>query len=333
MAPSTRTVGIVISVVLSACFILAAFYLSGPHGPAIADAESTEQILKAYASLDTDVDGLFDWQESLYGADPKNPHSLDETLTDREMVDRGQVEPKFKSDASALTDDYSDEGIPGIEASSGSLTDRFARTLFENYLSKKGAGSVPTEDDLLAFIDASVDDLLSEVEGASRYNSQHILRAEKSIDSLLAYAVAAEEASKVPIAATEKSELFYFAEAVQAGDTAALTNVRLISSTYGTMAASLIKVPAPEKIASAHLRIVNALARMSVVVGNMGAFDTDPLLGLVGLSSYEETVLELLGAFNELYSIYASESIVIATGEPGARFYQVLETSHAKSKK
>lgn len=333
MASSTRTVGIVISIVLSAFFISAAFYFSSSHRPATAGAESTEEILQAYAKLDTDLDGLFDWQESLYGADPKNPHSLNEKLTDKEMVDGGQVEPKFKSDTSALIDEYSDEGVPGIETSSGTLTDRFARTLFENYLSGKSAGTLPTEEALLAFIDSSVDDLLSQGKAKTHYTSQQVRGAQEEENSLLTYAIAAEEVGKTQGAAAQKSELFYFTEAVQTGDMGALASVRLISSAYKNMAASLIAVPAPKKLLSAHLRTANALERMGIVVGNMGAFDTDPLLGLVGLSAYEETLLELLAACNELYGIYASEGVVITPGEPGYLFYQIIETAHAKSKK
>lgn len=333
MAPSKRTVGILISILVSAGFISAAFYFSSGYGPNTASATSTEELLRAYAALDTDTDGLFDWQESLYGADPKNPHSLDPLMTDREAVDSGKVEPKFKSNTALLEETYNDEDTPGIAVSAGTLTDRFGRALFENYLSGKGSGTLPTEDALLSFIDASVDDLLSEGKTATRYNSQHVHIAQENKDSLLAYAIAAEGAGESQNTSVEKSELFYFAEAVQTGNMDTLASVRLVSSTYGNMAAALITVPAPGKLVHAHLRTTNALARMSVVVGNMGAFDTDPLLGLVGLSAYEETVLELLGALNEFYTIYTSENIILTAGEPGARFYQIIESAHERSQK
>lgn len=332
MAPSKRTVGILISIVLSLGMVSLAFYLSGHPTTPSASAESTEEILRAYASLDTDGDGLFDWQESLYGADPKNPNSLDPKKTDREMVDSGEVKPKFTSDTSSLEDPMGNENLPGIAVSSETLTDRFSRQLLQDYLTGNGTGKVPTEDDLIAFVNTNVDKLLKEGKTKQRFTSKDLVLAPEAPDAFLTYAVAVETMGKAQGIGVEKSELFYFTEAVQAGDTKALANVRFIGDVYGKLATAYSKIPVPQKLTSSHLRVANALARMNVVVGNMGAFDTDPLLALVGLSAYEETAIELVNAFSELYQKYVDEGVLITSEGPGAGFYQIIEDAHTRSK-
>lgn len=328
MALSKRTVGILVSLVVSASFISAAFYFTSSLGPNTAGATSTEELLRAYAALDTDGDGLFDWQESLYGADPKNQNSLDPSMTDREAVDSGKVEPKFKSET-PTQEDYSGEDVPGIEAAPGTLTDRFARVLFENYLSGNGAGSIPTEDDLVAFVDASVDDLLATNKATTHFGSKDIVKGPKGAEGLRTYAIEAEKAFSENTTYFEKSEILYFSDYIIRGDTVALSHVRTIAESYGKIAYAFVHTPVPEEAVAAHVRMANAMARMSDVIGDMGQVDTDPMLGLVGLNSYDEAVAELSFSFRDMYAIFANQGIVLTTGDAGHFFYHATETINA----
>ena len=68
---STKAGSITIAVAFAVIVITGAWFLSKPGGASLANAESTEALLKSYAIQDTDGDGLPDWEESLYGTDPK----------------------------------------------------------------------------------------------------------------------------------------------------------------------------------------------------------------------------------------------------------------------
>ena len=71
---ATRTVPIIVASVVAAALIAVAFVASGPipflGSFKIADAATSAELLKAYATKDADQDGLPDWQEALYGTDP-----------------------------------------------------------------------------------------------------------------------------------------------------------------------------------------------------------------------------------------------------------------------
>jgi hypothetical protein len=123
MVPSTKTTSIFISTACAVALVVSAFVLSSSQGPSRVGAESSEELLRAYAEKDTDGDNLNDWLEVLYGADPHNPHSLDASLTDREAVDAGKAPPKFASEAAPEVDIGATlDVLPGGDATAGSLT-------------------------------------------------------------------------------------------------------------------------------------------------------------------------------------------------------------------
>src|SRR3989344_3578766 len=86
----SRTFLTIGALIIGAGFIVVAFLSSHPVASPVS-AESTAELLKAYAAKDTDGDGLPDWQEALYGTDPTNPRSVQASMTDAEAVAKGLV--------------------------------------------------------------------------------------------------------------------------------------------------------------------------------------------------------------------------------------------------
>ena len=93
------------SVAIFLLLIVTAYGMSGPlpFHTSTAGAESTHDLLVSYASKDTDNDGLPDWQESLYGTDPNNAHSVNATVTDGEAVTQGLVKARFATATTTKT--------------------------------------------------------------------------------------------------------------------------------------------------------------------------------------------------------------------------------------
>jgi hypothetical protein len=323
MALSTRTLGILLSVVLSAGMISAAFFLSSPHGPNVADAGTTEELLRAYAKQDSDGDQLADWQEELYGANPNNPNSLDPEMTDREAVDSGKVEPKFKSDVSLL-DEELDEDMPGIDAGPETLTDRFAKEFFSDYLTGDPSG-IPTEDDLISFVDGEIEELFAENEARSVYTGNTSKIVPGGSAALKAYAAAIERVIAENAIQTDQSELLYFAEVVHEGDVSKLEKVRAIGEAYKATADALQQVSVPVEVKNSHVRIVNTMTRMSTIVGNMAEYEKDPLLAFVSVQSYEATITDLATSFGEMYPLYITAQVTFTEGEAGSSFYNMLQ--------
>src|SRR3989344_2462375 len=60
----------------------------------VAEASGESSLLAAVATQDSDHDGLPDWEEALYGTDPKNADSKDLGMTDGEAVAQGLIVPR-----------------------------------------------------------------------------------------------------------------------------------------------------------------------------------------------------------------------------------------------
>lgn len=328
MAVTPKTFRILSASAIALALVGGAYWLAGSPKASIADAESTEALLRAYAEKDTDADGLYDWQESLYGADPENAHSLDATLTDKAAVESGKVAPKFAADTSSL-DETSDESVPGIEAEPTTLTDRFAREFFENFLAEKGAGALPSAEDLEAFVTAEINNLSSQNAVANKYSAASITTNAAGPDALRAYARTVETAVSPYSAQNEESEIVYFGNAIYSGDMKQLVPVRRAASFYKNIGAAFIKVPVPSEAAQAHLRVANAMAKLGTIIDGMGTLDTDPLQAFVSASAYEASVVELKDAFASLYRSFENQNVVISETETGGRFYAALKNSAA----
>ncbi len=319
MAIFTPKTNIVLSLVVAAGCIVAAFFLSGRATLTPANAQSTQELLREYAVKDTDADGLPDWQESLYGSDPANPNSIDSSMTDKEAVAAGKAELRFRSEEA--TESF--ENVPGIPVAPNTLTERFAQEFFGKYLATHGEG-VPSEEALTAFVNDAIASL--DESEPPRFAASDMGSAPAGM-SLNSYVVTAETALLAKAIQAEQNEIFYFSDVVHKDDASALLALKAISDSYGAVADAFATVPAPSEVRAKQLRTANALARMSDVIGKMAAFKTDPLLAFVGLGQYEDAAFGLAAAFAEYKPTLDAAGLTYEQGEAGYQFRMLVETS------
>jgi len=321
MNASNRVFFIVASVLLSLGFVGAAYFLSG-NGLARVNAESTEELLREYAAKDSDSDGLPDWQETLYGSDPENAHSIDPNLTDRQAVDQGLVEPKFRSEELAVED------IPDIAGATSvapdTLTDRFARSFFEDYMLGLH-GSSPTAEAVSAFAEKTVAELSSEAASVTAFSIRDVnIGTQGGPDALRAYATAAETAILSNSSRAAKDEISYFQDVVTKNDTSAAKRLETIAGAYERTVAALMRISVPPEVAASHVRMVNVVKRIGIAVSDMAAFQKDPLRTMVGLGSYNQATNDFTVALTETGKVFDRAGAVIQKGEPGFYFYATL---------
>lgn len=295
-----------------------AYALSGPSifSSRLAGAESTEELLRAFSSRDTDSDGLPDWQESLYGTDPDNAHSFSLEVTDGEAVAQGLLEPKFRTDLSGLA---GDPNVPGVDADANTVTGVFARDLFTNYMNTR-SGVPPTPEEIDTFMQDALADLAAKQRAVKAYSLGNVRVSGSGPEALRVYAGAAEQAFSKNTVNTDENELFYFTEAVQKGDEGAMNQVRAIARAYKNIAAALIQVSVPNEAQTAHLNFANALAYMGVVVENMSNVESDPLRGMLGMSEYRTAADGMVRAYAELNTLFAGNGVSIGQGTSGYFF-------------
>ena len=325
---STRTMFIGGASLLSLILIGTAYSLSGPLPFHInkVGAESTHDLLVSYASKDSDGDGLPDWQESLYGTDPNNAHSVNPSVSDADAVAQGLVQPKF---ATATTTAIDANIIPGLNAAPTTITDQFSRKLFGQYLKNRG-GSQPSASDIATFVEQGVTELKQNQTQQNTFNQGQVKVSGEGPDALLVYAATAEQSLSKTDIHPDKNELDYYSLAVNKNDAKALTEVKKYSDGYTAAAQSLMRNSVPKELASSHLKLANALMRISASVSDMSTLSSDPLRAMLGMATYTGNAKLMVSALNEMNDVFVAEHAVPTPGSTGSSFYNATSIGMKK---
>lgn len=317
MAYSTRTVPIIIASVVAILLVAGAYVLSGPI-PLIdrVTAESSEELLRAYAVKDTDSDGLTDWQEELYGTDPANPTSFRADLLDGEAARQELLTPKsLVREQEDLTED-----LPGTDPAADSLTEAFSKKFLAQYLSTRGTVP-PTEAELIAFVEDAMTDLVREAAAHPQYSVQDAQVTANDVQEYRTYAANAAAALSGNAVSADKEDLAYFAAAVNGGDTASLKKLEKLSGAYTTIAAALFAVEVPRDMRTSHVAAVNAFDGLGTATAHLAELEDDPILAMLGIAEYQRYRTDLINAFVLLNKGFVASGITISETEPGYAYY------------
>ncbi len=307
--------------------VIGAYIASGRQVPILSvNAESSEELLKEYAVKDTDSDGLADWEEALYGTDPRDAHSVRATLTDKEAVTQGIATPRYAGQSFAAATSTVAVEVPGVPAAPDSLTEQFSRLFFSNYMTTRG-DAPPSPEAAQSFVTSAVAELTATHGQTIAYAAGEVRVSGSGAAALRTYAVAVENAFFANDPKQTASELAYFQDAVQKGDTSGLSKLAIISNAYAGLGRDLMTISVPTEAATAHLSFANAVARLSTSVADMGAFEKDPLRAMLGLGQYENDAESFRTALTLLAEAFTSNNLVLTPGEAGYYTYNMVQTA------
>ncbi len=331
MQSSFRTLHLALASSVAVAFIVSAYVFSGPFSfrPSTVDAATAESLLKAYATKDSDTDGLPDWQESLYGTDPANPESVQTGVKDGDAVAQGLIKPKFASAANPNSDDG--EGN-GKTVADDTLTAEFARDFFTQYFSTYSNQTQPTEDQINSFTESAVQELVAKNQYEPTISASSLTVSGSGALALTAYLASVESALSKNTVPTSKSELDYMDDSIQRNDTSGLVQVRSIAKAYTAMGTAVSKVAVPAEAKEAHLALSNAMIHMGTVINHMGASDTDPIRSLLGLMLYQDAAIRLSDSLESLYQVLQTNGVLLQEGDPGYSVYKTAKYSASRIK-
>ena len=300
----------------------------GATTPPIAQASEESALLQAIATRDSDSDGLSDWEEALYGTDPKNADTNDLGMTDGEAVAQGLVIPHAISDVP-------EAGGPGTVVNpdlppapaEGTLTAAFAKNIFTRYLSAlESNGGQFSDNDLTDIANQALTELGNSIVAAPPFKSARDLAVSGSgHEAMKAFAVSAEAVMEANTASANKSELAYLKSAVEDNDTAAVGHIASIAKAYRGSAAGIAVLPVPQELATDDFMLVNTLARLSEVVNDLARVNDDPLATMIALQAYPQAVLDMTDALIAVAKSYQAAGITFTAGEPGASFVHIID--------
>lgn len=333
MALSARSIRIIAASALSLVLIVGAYVTSGPIDflrSRVADAQSTESLLKAYAAKDSDGDALPDWQEALYGTDPNNAHSFDKTLTDNEAVNKGLVTPKTSAvvpvDPALDTPDTAAD-VPGKDPAPGSITDEFGRQFFQEYVAASNGGQLSEEDKdaLIAKLLAQYSQKASTVL-ISTYTPVSV-RTSSDV-TITEYAESIEQVVRqndVPPDASDPVTLMQ--GFLEDSDPAAYKKLVGLSKAYSGITKDLLSVTVPPQLASEHLALIQSFDTLARSTKAVTKYEDDPLAVLGSLSLLQPTVHTLMLSLLTTGRGVIAESGEPSDGMPGALILKVVRAA------
>lgn len=290
--------------------------------PSVAQASMESSLLQAVATKDTDSDGLPDWEEALYGTNPKVADSAHLGMTDGEAVSRGLIVPV------AITDiPPSSSGSPETAVGEDTLTAAFAKTFFTFYVAAKNAkgGGDLSEAEMNDVATKSLESLSSAVAAAPDFKSAKDMEVSGSgPEALKTFAVNAEAVLLKNTNNATTSELYYLKRVAENGDLAAIPYISAIANTYRTSAVGLSVLPVPPELIKEHVALINAMMRLSQVVSDFARVENDPLTTMLALKQYPQAVLDMGNALIQIGNVYKAAGISLSPATPGASFVNIM---------
>ena len=239
-------------------------------------------------SLDSDGDGVRDWEETLLGLDPNNADSNSDGISDGEELAAARAAYEQSAEAATTSDQ--------------TQTDLVAREIFGAYIQSKQQGTYDPQ----AF-DALLAQVADEQFGA-RYTSQYtkedlVTTADVSPERTLQYEQEFQVAI-TPVTNISEYELTTYGRALESGDEAEFQKLMKAATIYKQIAQNLLRIT--------HLDMVNSFDTFARILEGMGSSPEDPVLTFVATRNFIEGEDMIKAAYSQIgiyFTLKESETI------------------------
>ncbi len=267
---------------------------------------------------DSDKDGLKDWEEGLWGTDLNNPDTDGDGTSDGDEVDVGR-NPKLAGPGDKLDDSIVSAKKENTfdEYNELTTTEKFARDFFGNYLSKR------TSDAPLS--DEEKSDLIYSVEQNISYSTIQV--KQYTVSDLLILEDISETALKnygnmfgeiiIKYPFKTGNELDIFNRSIETNDLEEIKKLDFVIDNYKNILKDILAISAPSDAVGEHLAAVQSIASIIVSIENMRVIHDDPIQAIIGLGGYEQDILSLTNAFQDIQFYFTKKGIIFDENEAG----------------
>lgn len=278
------------------------------------------------ASLDTDKDGLKDWEERLWGTDPNNPDTDGDGAQDGEEIRQNRDPLKSGPDDKVIQFQPAAVSEKLNAQSQNNLTEELARQLVVSYFSQKAAGKEPV---------ISGQELVNNVlEGApgrilqDEFNEEDFSRFSKnSIESKKFFLNQIGEILKNNFQAIQESEIAVLTRSFKNENSEELKKLDEYELAYAKTVSDLknLSIPDSKDFKNIHLLIINIMNNLRKSVEMMRLSYGDPIKGFIGLNWYINETKRWGEFLREFEVLTAKEGISFESAEGGAYILSLLK--------
>jgi hypothetical protein len=264
---------------------------------------------------DSDVDGLPDWEEHLYGSDPLKFDSDGDGTPDGQEVKEGRNPAKAST---AKAGEPENDMITLIQdphfATSSTDILGIKKEFFAKFLANEG-------DQIRQ---ATYKELLRSFDAKSVVPRNQIvdlnISSDNSPEALRAYGNAFGVIIKKYTKRTHRTEQEIVEDAIRSSSTPILKELQLPAVDYKNFSTDLKVLRTPSSMASFHLKIVNGYEQMSKGLILMQQLFTNPINGAGGYEAYTKGKVDVTDGYAHVLVLFVKENIAFTPDEPGAPF-------------
>ena len=288
--------------------------------------EKTTTITKnAITKIDSDNDGLADWEEILWKTDLKNSDTDGDGTIDGEEVknNRNPVKP-------APGDELTEEEIKSLNNPSNyvspfdrvSKTDDFTKKFLTQYLLQKSLSEGNLDD---VAKDVLIKSVLGETFTEMPFRTFSItdikISNTEDTTSIKQYGNEMGTIIKKSDTGIKMEEiLLSLKEAAETKNKSPIEKLKTIIEKNTQIINGSIKISVPRSAVNVHVDFLNGMSRLTEMILGMYKSVDDPLSGLVAIGNYQETFTELKN-INERINVYFNrKNIVYKSSEDGYLF-------------
>lgn len=261
--------------------------------PEIAEQNLSVVVDNQYENVDTDADGLLDWEETLWNTDPKKSDTDNDGTKDGQEVALSRNPNKAGPDDVWSNNNFYEDYVITTNAPTDSLTNKVAQNLL--IAASKGVGS--------GGVDAATEELLQQIRESIAvsdiYKKDNLITFDESNkEKLQLYAdqflnIPLNEIKRVIKLPIDKQD---YAEA------------------FKTISLSLSVIPVPNSLAGLHTNFINNLNKMSVYMKIIQDGESDPVKmtavapEYVAIQDNQKIILEQIQNYMESNGIIFTEN-------------------------
>jgi hypothetical protein len=248
---------------------LSSYY--GSHGSFSKDGALTgkQTTLEDAITRDSNGNGVADWEESLWGLDPKGDGAKNKATINQ------------KKAAAGIT-----TTTAGDDTASSTPTEQFSKSLLGTILALKENGTL-TQSAIENIGNSIGQDIDSRRSQTQAYTADDMSIVTTTADSRLSYYTRVKSLILKYAKSGIGTEFDPIANAISdESNTQIMAKLGPISSDYAHFAQDLIAIPAPTDTVPYTLNLANASAASGLALTKISTLYTDALTGMVGLDEY-----------------------------------------------
>lgn len=284
------------------------------------EARITEPVVRnSVTEIDSDGDGLKDWEEALWKTDPKLPDTDGDGVSDKSAV-VGYQQKQEEIRKTTLEEARKILSEQARLLSSGEITasEAASRGLVAQLFLYEESGTPITSESVAAFTKGLTQNAVRPTVYTT-YTTQDVLSAKESgAPAVKKYGNAVGTILSNVIEPDVPHELMVFVQFAQDEDVEKFqAQMEVIDSRYEYTITHLLATPVPAEMLSAHINLLNALSKTRADLQHMALISGNAFEAMLAFEAYEKNTNTVAEVFAQIRGIFETMRVIFNETEPG----------------